>query len=352
MLWLALFLAVQLTPRTAADFRQPQLAASSNAVVATFGSGQAIYFSRSRDGGKTWGEPIVVTENAGALSLGNHRGPRVVMTNGATIISVIAGKQGKGTDGDLLTWRSTDGGTTWKPGPRVSDQAGAAREGLHAMAALPDGRLFATWLDLRNLKAGHPGTELWGAYSTDAGLTWSKNAPVYRSPSGSICQCCHPSALFTADGQLLVMWRNELAGNRDMYVIRSADNGRTFNAPAKLGAGSWALNACPMDGGSLAQNGEGKIVSVWRREKRVYLAMEGGAEQIVAEGKNPAMVAGKGGVYVAWNSPTGLYARVPGHSEPELLDPEGQFATLTAVPGGGVVAAWERKGTIQFHTLP
>ena len=277
--------------------------------------------------------------------LGNHRGPRIAVTRSAYVISAIS-------DGALVSWRSTDAGKTWAAGPSISDLPKAAREGLHAMTASPDGRLFATWLDLRNVTPGKPGTELWGAYSSDSGATWSKNFAVYKSPSGSICTCCHPSAMFDSQGTLLVMWRNALAGNRDMYLLRSQDGGKTFAEPEKLGVGNWKLDACPMDGGGLVQNTNGKITTVWRREKGIYLAPEGGAETLLHDGKNPVIAAAKDGLYVAWSSPEGVFARVPGHTEPVLLDHEGGFVTLASIPNGAVIAAWERKGTIQFHTLP
>jgi len=348
--WLTLLLAANLVPGTTTDFRQPQLAASGQLVAMTFGSDRAIYFESSRDAGKTWSEPVKVDE-PGVLSLGNHRGPRVAMTSGAIVISAVARKNGKGADGDLLTWRSTDNGKTWHAGATITDLPGAAREGLHTMTAAPEGRLFAAWLDLRNLKQGNPGTELWGAYSSDAGLTWSKNFAVYKSPSGSICQCCHPTAMFTSEGTLAVMWRNEIGGNRDLYLIQSRDGGHTFGQAAKLGEASWMLNACPMDGGGIAQTAKGGLVTVWRREKNIYMAREGGKETLMHEGKNPAIAAGKGGLYTAWNSPQGLFASMPGHAEPVLLDSDGAFVTLTTVPNGAVLAAWERKGTIQFRTL-
>ncbi len=351
MYWLTLLLAAALLPGDSPAFRQPQLASYGGLTALTFGSENAIYFESSRDSGKTWTNPAKVDE-PGVLSLGNHRGPRVGVTKGAIVISAVAGKTGKGADGDLLTWRSTDNGKTWQAGATITDVPGAAREGLHTMTAAPDGRLFAAWLDLRNLKPGMPGTELWGAYSSDAGRTWSKNFAVYKSPSGSICTCCHPTAMFTKSGKLEVMWRNELDGDRDMYLMESADGGQTFGAAKKLGTGNWKLNACPMDGGGVAEARDGSLVTVWRREKSVYVAPGGGAETLVKEGKNPAIASGKAGVYTAWNTAEGLFASVPGSKEPVLLDPAGAFVTLTAVPNGAVLAAWERKGTIQFHTLP
>jgi hypothetical protein len=352
MFWLTLLLfATNFVPQTPIAYRQPQLAASGDTVAVTFGAEHAIYFAVSGDAGKNWTGTARVAE-PGMLSLGNHRGPRVVISGSVMVISAIAGKQGGGKDGDLLSWRSLDGGKTWREGATINDVPGAPREGLHAMAASPDGHLFATWLDLRNFTPGKPGTELWGAYSSDAGATWSKNVLVYKSPSGTICQCCHPSAMFSSDGTLEVMWRNEVKGNRDMFLTRSKDGGRTFGEASKLGVGSWTLNACPMDGGGLAQTADGKTVAVWRRENKIYTSSEQGAETLLHEGKNPSLAVGKAGLYAAWSSPDGVWAHVPGHAEPVQLDQDGGFVILTAISKGGVLAAWERKGTIQFHTLP
>ena len=167
--------------------------------------------------------------------LGNHRGPRVAMTPRAIVISAVAGVKGQG---ELVSWRSLDGGKSWSAASKISDTPGAAREGLHAMAAGPNGRLYAVWLDLRHLTPGQPGTELYGAYSTDDGATWSKNIAVYKAPGGSICQCCHPSLMFDSSGQLVVMWRNQMDGNRDLYISHSRDGGLTFGPAEKLGAGA------------------------------------------------------------------------------------------------------------------
>ena len=32
------------------------------------------------------------------------------------------------------------------------------------------------------------------------GAAWSKNALVYRSPAGNVCECCHPSVAFGLRG--------------------------------------------------------------------------------------------------------------------------------------------------------
>ena len=346
MLRLAFLLTFHLIPQTAIDYRQPQLAASEKMIAVAFGAGSTVYFSASRDKGATFSEPVKVAELAG-LMLGNHRGPRVAIAGDAIVITAVSN-----VDGDVHTWRSTDAGKTWRAAAVVNDESKAAREGLHAMAAGPDGALYAVWLDLRHVTPGKPGTELYGAASHDGGATWSKNVVVYKSPDGSICQCCHPSVAFDAKGTIQVMWRNSLGGDRDMYLAASRDGGRTFGAAEKLGGGNWKLDACPMDGGGLAVRPNGTIWTAWRRGTDVYLAREGAAENLIHAGKNPAIAANDTGVYVAWSGPEGVAVRAPGKPEPIVLDREGGFVQLMAIPHGPILAAWERKGAIQFHTLP
>jgi hypothetical protein len=228
----------------------------------------------------------------------------------------------------------------------VNDVTGAAREGLHAMAADGKGRLFAAWLDLRT-----KGTKVYGARSNDGGATWSKNVLVYESPDGHVCECCHPSVASDAKGDIYVMWRNWLGGARDMYIIRSSDGGQSFLDPEKAGTGTWPLQACPMDGGALAIAPDAKIVSVWRRVNEVFLAPRSGAEMKIEIGKDPAIAYGSDGVYAAWSGAAGIRARIPGKSDPTVLSNAGGFVQLAAIPNGPVLAAWESKGEIIIHTV-
>jgi hypothetical protein len=298
-------------------------------VYLTCGDGNTIRVAASADGGRTFG-PLTPVATVGALSLGNHRGPRVAVAGDAVIVTAIAGTLGGGKDGDLMAWRSTDGGRTWSPAVKVNDVAGAAREGLHAMAARGS-TVVTAWLDLRA-----KGTQLYASISSDAGRTWSRNILVYQSPSGTICQCCHPSLAITEAGEILVMFRNALDGHRDFYLARG--KGGAFGPPQKLGTGSWTLDACPMDGGGVGTSG-GDVTTVWRREQTVYLAAPGQPESIVGDGVNPALALSARGPVVAWNASKGLMVATAGH-EPRLLDAAGKFVAL-APTAYGVLAAWE-----------
>jgi hypothetical protein len=326
--------------------RQPQLAAGKELTALVFGSGNSIWFSRSSNNGQTFSMPREIAQ-VPVLALGRHRGPRVVLAGNAIVVSAVYGTalatgphaHGLPQDGDLVAWRSTDKGKTWSQPVVINDVSGAAREGLHAMAAGEGGQVAAVWLDLRA-----KGTRLYGAYSQDAGKTWSKNVLIYESPGGTICQCCHPSLVSSGKDTYAVMFRNAVDGSRDMYWSEWKISG-AVSAPRKLGEGSWALEACPMDGGGLAREGNG-IVSAWRRDHTVFLAAPGGKEEALGEGKDVTLAASAKGAYVAWTNTTGVQLQEPGEKLPVALSPTGSFPALIALPDGSALAAWEQNGAI------
>ena len=331
--------------------REPQMAASGSTVVLTFGGGKAIYASVSHDSGKSFGVAVKVAESE-ILPLNRHRGPRIAMSGRTIVISAVGGtKAAEGThahglpsDGDLWAWRSVDEGKTWSKGVRINDVTGAPTEGLHTLAADTKGNLFAAWLDKRG-----EGTKLYAARSNDGGVTWTRNALVYESPEGSICQCCHPSAVFTADGTVAVMWRNWLGGSRDMYLSRSTD-GFQFTKPERLGFGTWKLNACPMDGGGIVVS-QGRLVTAWRREGEIFLAIPGEKEVSLGKGIDVAVAPAANGVYAVWTAPEGVVAMLPDKERLQLA-PIGSFPIVISVGGGHALAAWETDGRIQIVRLP
>jgi hypothetical protein len=329
--------------------RQPQLAASGDVVALVYGSGKSVMFAKSTDGGRKFQKSVRIAE-VPVLPLGRHRGPRVVFVKNTIVVTAIGGTSvatgphahGLASDGNLQSWRSTDGGKTWSTAVTVNDAPGAAREGLHALAANADGTLAAVWLDLRT-----QGTRLYGATSSDGGMTWSKNIKIYESPDGTVCQCCHPSIVATGPGEFAIMFRNVLSGSRDMYVARMKA-GQSIGAPAKLGTGTWAINACPMDGGGIALK-KGSLISAWRRDGEIFLATPGEAEKPIAKGKDVVLATSGPAVLAAWTD-GGINSYVSGRIV--RLSDEGAFPTVIGMGDGSALVAWEEKGAISIHRVP
>ncbi len=80
---------------------------------------------------------------------------------------------------DVRFARSTDGGETWSDPVRVNDDPtdNDAWQWFGTMSVAPNGRIDAIWNDTRNTGVENL-SELYYAFSTDAGETWSKNIPV------------------------------------------------------------------------------------------------------------------------------------------------------------------------------
>lgn len=324
---------------------QPHLAAGGGDVYVTFAAGDVISVARSADAGATFATPVALP-GAGRLALGAHRGPRIAVTRDAVLVAAIAGAKGGGADGDVVLYRSVDQGRTWS-GPRaISTVPGAAREGLHGLAANATGVVAIAWLDLRNTT-----TRVYAAVSRDHGMTWHESL-VFAGRDGA-CECCHPSVAVADDGRVAVMFRNRLDGRRDMFVVQSRD-GASYMPQVKQGTGSWPLEACPMDGGAIAIDATGTY-AVWRRETTIFAsttavgASESSPEQPLGTGRDPVVARIGRGVDVAWTGEGGITLRQAG--KPAAAIGPGRFASLLALPAHTVVA-FEHQGRVRLSVVP
>ncbi len=346
MISVALVFALKFaSPVPDVKYQQPQIASLGDQIGVTFASGDQIFYSFSTNDGQSFSRPSTLPI-AGKLSLGRHRGPRIAYQAGNVVISAVVGAKGKGEDGDILVWTSADNGKSWTKPVKVNDAPGSAREGLHAMAS-GNGMVVAVWLDLRD-----KGTRLYGSKSIDGGATWSKNFLVYDSPDGTICQCCHPTALIGPGGVIHVMFRNALGGSRDMYWVRSENGGIKWEPAKKLGLETWKLNGCPMDGGGLAISGDGTAYSIWRREKKIYVARPDGKESELGEGKDPVIAAALNNeIYAVWTGVDGsLETRSRRNNTVRKVAASGAHPQIV-FSGRSVLTFFEQDNGIAMETL-
>jgi hypothetical protein len=298
-----------------------------------------IFVTSSKDGGATF-EPSVRIAALPSLMLGRRRGPRIAAHGDDVTVTVMTG--------ELFAFSSKDGGNTWAGPTLINDVPRSAREGLNDLAVAPEGRLFAVWLDLRGDR-----TQLYGSESKDGGATWSANTVVYRAPAGNtVCECCHPSARFNARGDLAVMWRNAIGGDRDMWFAVRPAGAREFGAAAKLGEGSWALKACPMDGGALFNEGDA-FATIWQRSGAVFLARPGRPEQKIAAGLQPVAAAVAGRSIAVWQQGADLWSSsLAAGAAPALLAPGARFPAVLALPDGKrILVAYERGSGVVVQPL-
>jgi len=319
---------VEVLPKGFEGAAQPQVVVDEKgALHLAFGQGTSVFYTRSDDGSH-WSAPVLVG-TLPKLALGLRRGPRIVSSGGQALITAISHE-----DGDLHAWSSTDG-SRWSAQPTLNSSPHSAREGLHAMSDDGKGRVAVAWLDLRTGQMS-----LWAKFSKDYGAHWTEDRLVYASPEGPICQCCAPAVAFAPDGRIGFLWRNLLQGARDLYLSETTD-GVAFTPARKLGQGTWTLNACPMDGGSLAYGPASAAHPVWKRERTVFANEDLAHEVKLAQPAAQAVTAYAGPLLLtAWEA-NGTLMLQRGTEAPIAYARGGRFASLS---GRGKTAAIAFEG--------
>jgi hypothetical protein len=320
----------------------PQLALDGRGVIhMIFGRRDTIFHVSSRDRGATF-SPAEIVAVVPSMHLGNTRGPVIASSRNQSMVTA--------TDqaGNIHAFRLDHTSGRWSRLARpLNDTTGSAPEGLLGLTADDADGFHAAWLDIRKGRKN----QIYAASLRANGAAWTTNVLAYASPGGSVCECCRPSIVVTKGGTA-VMFRNSLGGARDMYVALSRDGGKTFAAPEKLGHGSWALNACPMDGGALAADPAGRLASVWRRQDSVFFVRPGEAEILVGNGRSPTMSVspdGKGS-YVIWQDGPSILLKLMDGPKPAVVG-DGRLPQVLALPRGGVLTAWERAGMVYVRTM-
>ncbi len=319
---------VEIIPPELRGAVQPQVAvAPSGRIHVVFGKDNAVFHTTSPDG-RTFSAPVKIGELE-KLALKMRRGPRVTATDKLVLVTAISH-----ADGNVHAWTSADTGKTWKETAPLNTATKSAREGLQALAGDGRGLVAAVWLDMRG-----KGTELWGRISRDGGATWVGDVSIYQSPDGHICECCVPTVAISPTGEIAAMWRNWLGGSRDLYLATSRD-GRTFSPAQKLGTGTWKLNGCPMDGGSLAFTPAGKWSAVWRRERTVFASDTSAPEKQLATNAAQPLTAYAGKMPLMLWEALGALMLQRGAGAPARFAENAAAASIVSGPESAVVA-WE-----------
>jgi hypothetical protein len=325
------FLAADIAPTSPGlVYSQPQIGSDGQRTGIVFASKDAIYYAEPDSA------PVHVAD-APSLELGNHRGPRMAFGREAIVITAGLSPPGQPyAPGTLRSWRSTYRGKTWSAGPDISTP-GVGGMGFHGIASDGKHQVWAAWI---GPNGGHP--SLFVSHSEDAGRTWA----AQRVLSATVCECCHPTVAVSANGTVHILFRNSVGGNRDFYLATSP-YGERFEI-AKLGKGSWAVDACPMDGGGMSEF-RGDVVTLWRRQGRLFLARPGGQpEEPFAAGRNAAVTLRENGLYAVWSAGDAVMVKAPG-KDAWLLSKSGAFPAIA--PAGPVVVAWEDAGKIRVARI-
>lgn len=311
--------APSLTPLASpavAQSGEPYLAADASGGIhmtwleRTGDSTHAVRYARL-DSTNTWSAPTTVVERKD-LFVNWADYPSVIATPSGRLLVHWLQRSGAGKYAyDVRIAQSGDRGATWSEGAVLHTDRSAGEHGFVALWAAPGDSVRAAWLDGRQMAAAEAGHGK-GAMTLQS---------VASGPSGALgaedpldlrtCDCCQVAATVAASGPVIAYRDRTDDEIRDIAVIRQVDG--KWTPPSIVYADGWHIEACPVNGPSLAARGD-TVAIAWftgaqdTARVRVAFSTDGGkqfAAPVRIDGGTPAGRVGialddNGDAIVSW----------------------------------------------------
>jgi hypothetical protein len=318
---------------------QPQISTDSKGIVrVVFGRKDEIYCATSTDNGITFSKPVLVAR-VPDMHLGMSRGPQLASSANCSVITAMD------KSGNIHWYKLGHTSADWKSMGIINDLPGSAPEGLMNIAADNKDNFYAVWLDIRTGKSN----QIYFSSLNSKTNHWSKNLLAYRSPDGHVCECCQPHIAVRGTG-VAIMFRNWIKGSRDLYIMKSANNGVSFAAPQKLGMDTWKLNGCPMDGGGVIISNTNLINTTWQRQGMIYYCQPGQREVYIGKGRNSSITLQADDPILTFQSNDTIKV-VKVKTKEEAVIGNGSFLKSAILPDGKLLYVWEQDNTIKFRKI-
>jgi carboxyl-terminal processing protease len=167
-----------------------------------------------------WGPDVRLTNNTGS-SVTSSNNAWCIASNGDTLH--VAWKDNRDGNNELYYKRSTDGGTTWEPDTRLTNNPSEMRD---VSIAVSGNVVHIVWQDNRDGDG-----EMYYKRSLDSGTTWSADTRLTNAVDWSE----FPSMAVSASG-VHVVWTDfrDHNGDYEIYYKRSADGGSTWDPDTRL----------------------------------------------------------------------------------------------------------------------
>lgn len=179
--------------------------------------------------------------------------PKIAFKNDGTIMVVYEsstpspGKKWGVTD--LQFMQTIDHGKTWSTGRSVpSNRNLDASQSFSGICQLGNGEIGVAWLD--TYKA--PGTKSRPVKFAQSTRNGSFTKPITIESKG--CECCRVAVSSDKNGNVAVAYRDLTEESvRDISIVNSNDNGKSFSQPQDFSGEQWKVDGCPHNGPSLAK---------------------------------------------------------------------------------------------------
>jgi hypothetical protein len=229
-----------------------------------------LYFSISKDGGKTFDDKKLIIQDA---NLGNSRlmRPKLLFKKDGSIVAVFsyrswsavpqaqaqAGGHGNHANhkesshtskpqpknsSQIMYSISKDNGNTWSASASVDTDTTKLVRGFADAVVLPNDEIAVVYL--KDVKGSTKHEE------RDLRMALTKNGVFQQEKllDPVVCDCCGLNLLIDSKGHLNVFYRDNNDDIRDIARLVSADNGQTFSKSEILHNDKWQIQGCPHTG--------------------------------------------------------------------------------------------------------
>jgi sialidase-1 len=175
---------------------------------------------KSKDGGKTWGDPYVIQPNTGKQNVMSVSFLR--LKDGRLAMFYLE----KNSDTDLQVYvrYSSDEAKTWTQPLRVTPGAGYHIMNNDRVIQTSTGRILCPISWSADIGKRDP-LDVFCMYSDDAGQTWHRSMPDLHAPMGGAME---PGVVELANGEILMLIRTQTGVQ---YESISKNKGMTWSAP-------------------------------------------------------------------------------------------------------------------------
>jgi hypothetical protein len=255
-----------------------------------------IYYKKSTDGGSTWMTGQRLTWNSG-----NSQFPAVAIDSSGHV-HVVWNDDSSGNS-EIYYMKSTNGGASWLPSQRLTLTSGYSDD--PAIAVDSSGNVHVVWDD------DTPGNfEIYYMKSTNGGASWLPSQRLTWNNGSSI----NTAIAVDTFGRVYVVWPDFTPGNYEIYYRKSTNWGASWLPSQRLTWNS-GISAWP----AIAVDSSGNIHAVWRDDTpgnyEIYYrkSTNGGASWLPSQrltwnsslSDSPAItVDSSGNIHVTWDDDT------------------------------------------------
>lgn len=221
-----------------------------------------VLVSFSDDKGKNFNAPVKVNQTAENIAADGDNRPKIIVKNNGVVYVSYTQSLDKPYTGNIRFSRSRDGGKSFSEPVTVNDNHEVISHRFDALGVNDRGQVFIAWLDKRDSSAAarkgktYTGAAVYYAISDNGGERFGPNIKAVDNS----CECCRIAMAVGIDGVPVIFWRHVYGQNvRDHAMLKLDGKSQTV----RVSYDNWEVDACPHHGPSMAISQGGIYHFVW-----------------------------------------------------------------------------------------